>query len=300
MKSISLWLAMVVLLPIFGSCSEFVDTGEEDESCSEDSGCGKMLSCVDGVCIYNQTDGDNQTDDRVLDAWVAHFGSDEALGGITVVALDNDTGEPLAGFDPVVSDVNGKVTFLDLPVGKVGFLCQAAEAKYESVNTYQFNLKSWTATGEEEKLWSVDIQTYVAAPALGGLIADDNLAIIAGAAYWVDPASDSGIENIVGCADVSISPAGGDKRFFGDNKLPTTLEDRSDTNPLNGYYILANITPGQVTVSLDVDGASIGKTKMQVFDHAITIGNIYAGINPNYDVDAKSSITKNPSQCGSQ
>lgn len=250
-----------------------------------------------GLFIVSCGGDDAEEGTGVFDAWVAHFGSDEPLGGITVVPLDNDTGEPLAGFDPVVSDAAGKVQFIDLPVGKVGFLCQATEGEYVSVNTYQFNLRSWTDAGDEEKLWSVDGQTYVAAPALAGLIADDKLAIIAGAAYWVDPASESGIENIVGCADASISPAGGDKRFFGDNGLPTTLEDRSDINPLNGYYIFANITPGPVTVSLDVDGASIGKTTMNVFDHAITIGNIYAGLNPEDDVDAVSSITENPSQC---
>jgi len=143
------------------------------------------------------------------------------------------------------------------------------------VDTYQFNIAS---NSDDETLYSVDKNTYDFAPALAGITLEPGTSIAAGAMYWPDAAGD---EWPVGCGTVKAYPEGsatetGVIRYFGDGGLPTTLENQPNINPLNGYYIAANMDPGPVvTKGFDPAGNQIGETRFMTFEDAISISNIY-------------------------
>lgn len=258
-----------------------------------------VAMCV--AMLFVACGGSDDTDSNNFNAWVCTFGTENPAVGVTVWLLDND-GNKMEGFEAQVTDVKGLVHFENVPEGKVGFLCEGIDdegADIKRVDTYQFNINSDTSnTGDSrgEKLWSVDMGTYTAAPALAGITLDDGTAVVAGAVYWVDPADDDEAENIVGCATVTSS-VGGDIRYMGDNSLPTLLSEQDSCNPLNGYYLVGNATPGTATFTAHNSDGELGSTTMQVFADAITIGNIYAGVDSTDPLGTKSSITENPAEC---
>jgi hypothetical protein len=199
---------------------------------------------------------------------------------ITIKAIDNGTGQPLAGFE-AVSDASGMVKFDGLPAGKVGFL--AVGEPGESVDTYQFNIESVTPENYEI-LWIVDLGTYQMGPGLAGIDLDTSKGVAAGAVYWVNPQNQ---EEIVGCATVKADPESGDVRYFGDGGMPTKLtsEDpengRDSTNKLNGYYLIGNIDPGPVKIDAYVNNEPKGNVEFVTFGESICISNIYLGGDSN-------------------
>ena len=95
---------------------------------------------------------------------------------------------------------------------------------------------------------------------------------MAGGLYFVE-ADDT--ENHIGCATVKANPEDGEVRYFGSNGNPTTLTNRSTTNPLVAYFIIANMEPGKKVVEAYIDTENIGQTDLFVFADAISISNIY-------------------------
>ncbi|RLB58389.1 MAG: hypothetical protein DRI34_04960 [Deltaproteobacteria bacterium] len=197
------------------------------------------------------------------------------MGGITVTAVDNSTGQPLAGFEEV-SEPDGSITFEGLPGEKVGFLCH--EVPGEHVDTYQFNIST---TAQDEELWLVDLGTYQMAPALGGVTLDTSKGVVAGSIYWVNA---QGEEEPIGCAQVVDEPATGAVRYFGGNELPVkpTADDpvngRDSTHPNNGLFLIANMEPGPVTMKIVINGEEKGSVDVVTFgaENTLLISNIYA------------------------
>ena len=177
------------------------------------------------------------------------------------------------------------VYFDGLPSGRVGFLVVGDGDK--NVDTYQFNIES---DAKDEILWSLDLNTYLAAPALAGYTQDMDLGAAAGATYWLDA---QGEEIPVGCSTIQGDFDEGDIRYFGDNDMPTKLlaDDpnfgRDDVNPLNGYWLVGNITPVDTPVTVDgyVGTQKLGSVRYFTHRFSVSIGNIYykEATNPEPD-----------------
>jgi len=193
------------------------------------------------------------------------FGTNQPVGGVTVEILDNETGEGTEV--TAVTDDAGFVEFKDIDAGLVGFKA----TKEGNKDTYQYN---YEADSKDETLWVVPNTVYTMALGLAGLTVEDGKSTVAGAVYWVD---DKGIEQPVGCAEITTDPATEDVRYMsGDTGLPTTLDKQPHTNPANGYFLATNLEPGQPTVMASVDGTKIGETKIFSVADSICISNIYA------------------------
>jgi len=225
--------------------------------------------------------GDDSSESGQFKANVHNFVSDKPLSGVKVWALNNTTGEKLPNVDPQVSDGSGWVVFNNLPDEEVGFLCEGegAGTSRTKADTYQFNIDSGA---QDEKLWSVDGNTYNVAPLGAHLNLDATKGVAAGAVYWVN---DSGEEEIVGCATVKTKPEGGEARYFTAARLPVPIEDQSVTDTSTGYFLVGNISVGDVDLEAYVGETKIGSVHFVVKPDSICIGNIYA---------ERSKFTANP------
>jgi len=209
--------------------------------------------------------------------------------GLTVTVLDNVTGAPLPGFDPVVSGTGEiNVTFTGLPVGKVGFKVDAKAGTPGTEDTYQFNIDS---SAQGETLYSIDSQTYAMAPAAAGLTLDPTKAQVGGGFYWIKP---DGEECPVCNGTVEAYTGGtqsGEIRYINDQGLPATLETLPAINETNGFYLAANLDPGAIEMrGLGADGAKVGSSVFPAFANSFTISNIHvdegATANPGTCEDA--------------
>lgn len=229
--------------------------------------CGAFAGCGD------DGDGGATFRGKLID-FKSGRAEEKPVPGYTIKALNNETGEPLAGFE-ADTDASGMVQFNGLPTGKVGFL--AVGVTGESVDTYQFNIASVTPE-DYEILWVVDLGTYQMGPGLAGITLDTSKGIAAGAVYWVNPQEQ---EEIVGCATVKADPESGDVRYFGDGGMPTKLlvddpdNGRDSTNKLNGYYLIGNIEPGPVKINGYINAELKGSVDFITFGESIGISNIY-------------------------
>lgn len=245
-----------------------------------------------GLCVFLAVpligcgdDDDNGNGGKYFKATVKDRMSRTPLGGKTCRAVDNDSGDPIAGFE-AVSKANGSISFQDLPGDLVGFKCDGVIGDH--VDTYQFNIST---TAQDEDLWLVDLATYQMAPALAGIELDTTKGMLAGSVYWVNAADE---EEPVGCG-VITSTKGGQIRYFGVNELPVKpiAEDpagRDNTHPNNGLFLAANMEPGPVTLTLTVDGQQKGDVNVITFgaESTVLISNIYAD----------ETLTANPTPAG--
>lgn len=216
---------------------------------------------------------------RLLD-----FESGAPVPGGEVWALDNNTGEPLEGKVAFAAG-DGEVTFNGLPEGYVGF--KAVGISGASVDTYSFNFFSFE---QDKKIYLVSNNTVLASMALAQVDWDRSKGVAAGTIEWFDGKIEGeGFE--IGCATVKTVPESGETRYFADNDIPTTLENRSSTNPNNGYYLFANIDPGSVRVKAFVDDVEIGEVQFLSIAGAVCISDIQ--LNPD-----NSSFTANPMPAG--
>jgi hypothetical protein len=209
--------------------------------------------------------GDDNGGTAGFKAYIEHFGGTDRVSGMEVRAIDNNTGQEL-GINST-SDSSGWVAFDGLPAGDVGFRSVGVPGDW--VDTYQFNIDS---TAQDERLWAVDQTTYVGVPLMAGITMIDGKAIVAGAVYWVN-ASDE--EEPVGCVTVDSVPVSPDVRYMGENGMPTLITEQPDTHPLWGRFVIANLDPGQATIT-SYDGTTVlGSTSLFTYADSIAISNIY-------------------------
>lgn len=208
------------------------------------------------------------------------FESGAPVPGGEVWALDNDTGEPLEGKVTYAAG-DGEVTFNGLPEGFVGFKAVGVEGASE--DTYSFNFYS---DEQDKKIYLVSQNTVFVSTQLAQVEWDRAKSVAAGTLEWFDgEIKGKGFE--IGCATVQTVPESGEVRYFNDNDIPTTLENRSTSNPNNGYYLFANIDPGTVRVKAFVDDVEIGEVKFLSIANSICISDIQ--VNPE-----NSGLTANP------
>ena len=212
-------------------------------------------------CVYN---GPTTT----LSGDLIEFGSDTGVEGARVQAYDNSVGVAI----PVCADsgAGGAVSLSGIPAditaykGKIGL--KASKDAYK--DTYQFGLALGAV---DETLWIVTEILYAAAPTMAGLVVDSTKGVVAGAVYFINELDE---EEEVGCATVN-SDMGGDIRYFNDEGLPTTIANREDTNPSNGYFIAANVSVGSTEITASVDAVEVGSVSIYSFADSICINNIY-------------------------
>jgi len=192
------------------------------------------------------------------------FKAKKGRKGVDITVLDNDTGEPMPGIDPLKSGDDG-VFQVSLPPGLlIGFRSTGQEEVTSGIpmkfqTTYQFNIPS---DSQGKRIYAVDTITYTTAPKTAGINVDRTKGILAGTIYWTNPAN--GKEEFVGCATVRAVPVeGGDPvgevRYFDpNNDLPgAPAKAPFTTTGLEGTsrYIVANLTPGkQYRLEVQVDG----------------------------------------------
>lgn len=190
----------------------------------------------------------------------------ELLKGATVVAYDNETGQPTQY--QAVSNDQGKIE-MQLPkaAGKMGFKVSLSGFK----DTYQFNIA--IDTGAEETLWAVSEGAYSVAASLAGFTPDPTKAVVAGAIYWVN---DQGEEEYVGCATITTDPPG-EYRYFGDSGMPAPLAQVPETTTGKGEarFVAGNIPPGKCIIKAWVKGKEVGSATLFTFADSICINNIY-------------------------
>lgn len=180
---------------------------------------------------------------------------------LTVRALDNATGQPLPGMETVTDD-DARVTFNGLTQPEVGFMIQGVPA--QAIDTYSFNVSPL----EQNRLLRVVAKSSVlTVKTVANVTLDPQMADVAGAIYW-------GNDEPVGCVTVTIDDGVGDIRYFASNNLPTTnvalesapfLEVRTATNPLNGRFYIANVTPGVHTITAHLNGEVVGSASLPAF-----------------------------------
>ena len=183
---------------------------------------------------------------------------------LTVTALDNVTGAPLAGKE-AMTDMGGKVAFTQLPA-EVGFKVKGVMA--QAIDTYTFNIGS----NEQGKLLRVVAKSSVlTVKTVANVTLNPELADLAGAIYWRNGA---GQDEPVGCATVTIDDGMGEIRYFASNNLPTTnvalpsapnLEVRTATNPLNGKFFITGASLKTHTVTATLNGVKLGSATLPVF-----------------------------------
>lgn len=244
----------------------------DTKDCGKDGCGGSCGECnPSSECCY-----DNICHQSTFCALVLDFSSGSEPGvpvsGVSVKALDNDTGVAIDGME-CVSDSDGNVTFSMLPVGEVGFQVVGIPGEY--VDTYQFNIGS---PSMKSVLWIMDFSTYTAAPLIAGVTVVPEKGLVVGATYWEDA---QGSKHPVGCSTVKTESESGDVRYFGDNDMPTkTLADdpfngRDDINPLNGYWLIANVDLGVVTIGSYLVDQLLSSTSCVMFANSVCIANIY-------------------------
>ncbi|GAB4289988.1 MAG: hypothetical protein Kow0090_02910 [Myxococcota bacterium] len=269
------WLLVLLTVLLGLTVSVYtVGCGDDDEG-GEGEG--------EGEGEEGEGEGENDDDDTVetvdFKGTLIAFGSGSPgtpVPGMEVTVYDNDTGT--ATTTKTKSGDDGTVEFKGLPKGKVGFKVTGVTGQFR--DTYQYNID---AGAQDETLWIVPENVWTMAPAGAGLTVNAGEAIAAGAIYWVDS---SGKEFPV-CGATIESDVGGNIRYFGDNGLPTTLENQPSVNKTNGYYLVANIEPSKITLTGKVDGTVVGTTTFYTAADSVSIGNIYT--------DA--SFTSNPGKC---
>lgn len=215
------------------------------------------------------------------------FESKGPVPGCRVLALDNDTAEPLPGQEAIAGG-DGVVLFNDLPPDTlVGF--KAVGVLGESEDTYSFNFFSYE---QDKKIYLVSYNTVVASMALAEVDWDRSKGVAAGSVLWFEGRIEGPGEEI-GCATVKTDPLSGDERYFNDAGLPVPLDEQSYTNPNNAYYLFANIDPGTVRVKGYIDTTEIGESQFHSIANSICISDI--SVNPD-----NSNYTTNPQPAGCQ
>jgi len=181
-----------------------------------------------------------------------------------ILALDNDTGMPLAG-QQGSNDANAAVTFEGLSF-PAAFMIKGVPA--QAIDTYTFNMR---ADDPDRLLRVVAKSSVLTVKTVANVTLDPALGDVAGAIYWINAA---GVEEPVGCATVSIDDGQGEIRYFASNNLPTTnvpiaeapnLEVRTATNPLNGKFFITGTSLQRHTITAMVGGQVIGTTSLPAF-----------------------------------
>jgi len=296
-----LWLLLVLVLGLgFVSCGDDdEDVGEvctalaangdctDVKSCCDESDCrlvtpDKAFACAGLDCTAATTELTAYCAPEVtgtLTATVVIFNSNppKAQEGAKVYALNNTTGEKLAGVAAQTTGADGKVTFEDLPEGNVGILVEKIMdgEKQKTVDSYHYNIPY---NQKDKILYSVEKTIYSAVPALAGLTLEAGKGVAAGALYWDDPSSTT--DQNAGCLTVEIDPAGGQVRYFGE-ALPTTIEKQAVTNPVNPKFVIGNMAPGAATLKAMKGTTVVGEAPIVVFPDSICIGNIYVNDSEN-------------------
>jgi hypothetical protein len=251
---------LVLLLCCLGSSSAAIGCGaasEDDPTPSMPGGGGAGMGGPPATGTSNFTGMIvESTNDRPID---------NGSLALTVRALDNATGMPLAGKE-TMNDGNAGVAFADLPNPEVGFMIKGVPAM--AIDTYTFNVES---NAQGELLRVVAKSSVLTVKTVANVTLDPALGDLAGAIYWKNG---SGVEEPVGCATVAIDDGQGEIRYFARNNLPTTnvalpsapnLEVRTATNPLNGKFFITGTSLKRHTVTAMVNGQVIGSASLPVF-----------------------------------
>lgn len=216
---------------------------------------------------------DFQTEDEVPEATVKIWHGDDINAPVD---------------DEVVADGNGAFT-TTLPVCTPLAYGTFTDPDWdETVDTYEVHqIFPYDEDGTiDEWVNSVSVATSKIIPSVIGIQWDPATGIVAGTAYDCATGTD-GESEYFGHAQVVIKDANGnipqtaDIFYFDDYDLPTSHDNASDVNPLNGLWVAVNVPVGTFTVEMKgYNGATydtLGSTVLEIKAGSVNISNIYAG-----------------------
>jgi hypothetical protein len=192
------------------------------------------------------------------------------ITGVTVIVLDDKTGQPLV---PEVKGVSGAGGNITLTVDKCKPFGVLAKGNEGYTDTYSYHVRI-DASGQDDALFRMGGNaTSVAVPTLAGYPVLQDRAPAAGAVYWKTPSDP--LYDVVGCAHIKLADGTGLKdipmdwalRYFA-GATPSSLAEwplEKGTRKGDGRFFVGNATPGTTTFVALVDDKEIGRTEMVIF-----------------------------------
>jgi hypothetical protein len=215
------------------------------------------VSCTPGTIDYKA---------KVVDATTPMT----TITGVTVVVLDDKTGQPVVPEIKGVSTAGGNIT---LTVDKCKPFAVLAKGNDNYTDTYSYHVRI-DASGRDDALFRMGGNTTsVAVPALAVYPVLQDRAPAAGAVYWKTPSDP--LYDVVGCAHIKLADGSGLKdipmdwalRYFAGN-TPSSLAEwplEKGTRKGDGRFFVGNAETGTQTFVALVDGVEIGRTEMVIF-----------------------------------
>ena len=255
--------------------SYFINTTvpyEGDSTCE-----GSEFASVDPAkqvtVTLNGEVSDFQTEDEVPDATVKVW-----LGDDINAATD----------DELTADSNGAFSTSLPTCTPIAYGTFTPAEWEETVDTYEVHqIFGYDEDGViDETVNSVSVATSKIIPSVIGIEWDESTGIVAGTAFDCEMGTD-GESEYFGHAQVLIHDADGnipqtaDIFYFDDYDLPTSHQNASDVNPLNGLWVAVNVPVGTWIVEMKgFNGTTydlLGSTVLEIKAGSVNISNIYAG-----------------------
>lgn len=172
---------------------------------------------------------------------LSQTGTPQPVGGITIQALCNNTGEPIANVEPVVTDDDGKFTLKGVPEGRICIFAQAktigsGKSATKYVDSYSWSERTYEKNPNRFQYINPEgSYDYGASMATCETFAPDDTLFqgLAGAFYKED---EDGNYDPVGCAEIRIKETENYKQVYA-NEGSTLDPSEPNTNPQNATYV---------------------------------------------------------------
>jgi hypothetical protein len=254
-------LCSLILVTASGLVVACGDSSSGDDTSSTDAGTSETSG--------EASAGGSNTFTAVL---VDSISESEKTTPHTIVAVNNDTGEPLEGVAEVKSTRSGQVTVKGLPEGLVGFLIKGVEG--ETLDTLAYGLAS---NEQNDTLRSTSEASPAIAQDSGNFVPEDDRTAVAGAIYWrKDPSVVcttarivAGLCGGVGCATVKVKGYEDDDvalRYLNKENIPAQVSLQTHTYPGagKGRWYLGNAPKETITVEAYLGDEKIGEGKIAI------------------------------------
>jgi hypothetical protein len=224
-------------------------------------------------------------------ASVTDSSSDQAVIGLTVHVLDNQTGVKTG--QSAVTDVNGRITLDDVKTdagGRFAVLVQGVPGETGSMDTFMYNLDP---NAKDDILRSVGTGAIALATAAGNFKGSKDAGPISGAIFTGIGAMDrtpaacltvelEGFEDAPIMTNMACTEQDLCVRYFFTQRVPDFAA--SFTSSANGRFYVANAPAGEHTLNIKANGQVIASTRLVVVPRkdgttgeTISVANVYLG-----------------------
>jgi len=276
---------MLVLAMIAIGCSEECDECEECEECDdcdEAGGTGGKTSETGGKGGTGAKGGGGGAGGTSTSTETYTFkgilkdpvNADQLIEGITVKAVDNETGEDLGIEDE--TDSEGKFTLEGIKGKAVGVLAVGGKDADDTqrIDTYTFNLNS-KATNYPIYNTSTDLAAMVEGAA--NIEYDEDVAAVTTGVYRIDS---KGAGTPVSCATLTATdpetdePVDGLTFYVAANRMPDTKGELKETGATGAVLVMAIKNPSKVKLTASVNGKELLSQTLPLFPNKAATGDM--------------------------